>query len=89
MAAFPADVRDAHRHSSQHREELLRSMTSGCFHCCSVFSPQSISEWVDEDASGTGQTAMCPECGIDAVLGDASGFSIEHPFLVKMKGYWF
>jgi len=89
VAAFPSDVREAHRHSSQHREEILRSTSCGCFHCCEAFSPQSIDEWIDEDESGVGQTAMCPQCGVDSVLGDASGFPLERSFLERMKEHWF
>ena len=89
VAAFPPDQREAHRHSSQHREELLRSTTCGCFYCCETFSPQAIQEWIDMDESGVGQTAECPKCGIDSVLGDASGFTIELSFLERMKAHWF
>ena len=74
----------AHKHSSNHRAEILRSSTCGCFYCLSVFSPEAIVRWVDN-----GQTAMCPKCGIDSVLGDASGLQIDRAFLSAMKRTWF
>jgi len=48
-----------------------------------------IEEWVDEDAAGVGQTALCPRCGIDSVIGDQSGYEISASFLAKMHSYWF
>jgi len=85
VAAFPEDVREAHKHAVKHRKEIEASGLCGCFYCISVFKPGEISDWVDE---GEG-TAMCPECGIDAVIGSASGFPITQEFLEKMYKYWF
>jgi len=43
-----------------------------------------ISEWIDD-----GQTALCPKCEIDSVIGTASGFPITHEFLMRMHEHWF
>ncbi len=82
-------MRVAHEHSSQHRDEVLGSAQCGCFYCCQVFQPTRIAEWTDRDASGEGQTALCPSCGIDSVIGDLSGFPISVSFLREMKAHWF
>ena len=89
VASFPDDVRDAHAHSSNHRAELVRSAQCGCFYCCAAFPPSEVLAWVDEDANGEGQTALCPRCGIDSVIGDASGFEIRVAFLETMRKHWF
>jgi hypothetical protein len=78
----------AHEHSSYHREEVVRSETCGCFYCLSVFQPSEIEEWIDEK-DGIGQTAICPKCSIDSVIGSSSGFPITQEFLEKMHQYWF
>jgi hypothetical protein len=78
----------AHKHSSHHRAELERSDTCGCFYCLAIFPTAQISEWTDE-VSGAGTTAICPRCGIDSVIGAASGFPIQLDFLSRMKVYWF
>lgn len=88
VAQLPDDVREAHNHSSNHRAELLDSALCGCFYCCTTFSPQDIEEWTDE-ANGEGQTALCPRCGIDSVLGDRAGFELSSTFLQRMKSFWF
>lgn len=83
----PASVR-AHRHSIHHREEILSSQCCGCFYCCSIFSPTEIDRWTDEWEK-IGQTALCPHCGIDSVVGSESGYPITKEFLNQMKSYWF
>jgi hypothetical protein len=35
------------------------------------------------------RTALCPECRIDSVIGDASSFAITTEFLARMHDYWF
>jgi hypothetical protein len=48
-----------------------------------------IKHWVDEDSNGQGQTARCPRCGIDSVIGDKSDFAITVEFLTEMRAHWF
>ncbi|PCK83081.1 cytoplasmic protein [Rhizobium sophoriradicis] len=75
----------AHKHSARHRQDIETSGRCGCFYCCAVFEPSEIEEWVDADT-----TALCPRCGIDAVLGDASGLPVTaKDFLTRMKSRWF
>jgi len=89
IARFPDDVREAYLHSSNHRREIESSSSCGCFYCTAVFPPKSIVEWVDENSTGIGQTALCPYCGIDSVIGDRSGFTITKEFLPKMRRHLF
>ena len=78
----------AHTHSSSHREEVMRSEVCGCFYCLATFRSDEIRDWIDEK-NGVGQTALCPKCGIDSVIGSESGFPISREFLDKMRQYWF
>jgi hypothetical protein len=79
----------AHGASSRHREHVLQSETCGCFYCLERFPPTEITEWCDEDSASEGQTALCPRCGIDSVIGSASGLPITVEFLQAMKSRWF
>lgn len=72
-----------------HRHELQRSTICGCFYCCGEFEPGDIHAWVDEGEDGVGQTALCPRCGVDSVIGSASGYPITQEFLAQMRAYWF
>ena len=74
----------AHKHCVFHRDEVLASERCGCFYCFAIFSPTEILTWTDED-----QTAFCPTCDIDAVLGSASGYPISAGFLRIMHERWF
>jgi hypothetical protein len=74
----------AHIHASGHRDELSTSAQCGCFFCFRKFAFADITRWTDKN-----QTALCPKCGIDAVLGDASGFPIDDRFLRRMHSHWF
>lgn len=74
----------AHRRCVMHRTELEKSDLCGCFYCMANFSPSKIHKWTDQE-----QTALCPECGIDSVIGSASGFPITKEFLERMHAHWF
>jgi len=74
----------AHEWSGYHRETLRESDICGCFYCLEVFPPGEIEDWTDDD-----DTALCPKCGIDSVIGSVSGYPIEREFLKKMHDHWF
>ena len=82
----------AHRYCGDHREMVEASEWCGCFHCSSLFRRPTIKEWVKE-----GQTALCPNCGIDAIIPDKSGFlfgphdtaMMAIQFLTNMHKRWF
>lgn len=84
----------AHKRSSLHRSEVLSSEICGCFYCQATFPPAEIEDWVDErptdeGISVPGVTALCPKCGIDSVIGSASGLPITPDFLQRMNAHWF
>ena len=78
------DVISAHKFSSQHRAQIQTSEICGCFYCLQMFSPSKIVEWVDSE-----QTALCPKCGIDSVVGSASGEPLTQNFLKEIHDQWF
>jgi hypothetical protein len=81
---------DAHRHSTLHDVEIVSSAICGCFHCGEIYTPAEITDWLDDRIEGKeGRTALCPRCGIDSVIGSASGFPINAAFLEAMRNHWF
>ncbi len=78
------DVVSAHRHCTGNKDELKRSTVCGCFYCRSIYSPDEITDYIDRST-----TALCPRCGIDSVIGDASGLPVTEEFLTRMNRYWF
>jgi len=96
------DVTLAHAHCSSNRSELLKSEICGCFCCLEVFPPSEVVDWIDEDDLSLfrdnvlvrlndkqEQSAICPKCGIDSVIGSRSGYPISIEFLRRMKARWF
>ncbi|MFT4114318.1 hypothetical protein [Silvibacterium sp.] len=81
-----ADHIRAHKHSIENRAEIEASVVCGCFYCMSVYPPSEILDWIEDKEV---QTADCPRCGIDAVIGSASGFPITPEFLNLMNEHWF
>lgn len=78
------DLEAAHKRASHHRAEIFASGVCGCFSCLETFPPSAIAKWTDG-----GQTALCPRCSIDAVIGSGSGIEINADFLRSMKAHWF
>lgn len=78
------DYIEAHKHCGNHRDKLKNDKICGCFYCLSIFSPEEIHQWIDNQ-----QTALCPYCSIDSVIGESSGYPITKEFLEKMRKHWF
>ena len=70
----------AHKHSIFHKSEIMKSDICGCFYCLEIFPPSKIEEWTDQDLNDKEETAMCPKCAIDSVIGSASGFQLQKNF---------
>jgi hypothetical protein len=75
---------DAHKHASKNRAEVQASGRCGCYFCFRTFPPSLITSWIDAD-----QTALCPSCGVDSVLGSNSSHRLDEGFLRKMHLHWF
>lgn len=73
----------AHDQSFRNRPLLADSGECGCFYCLKTFDASEVVMWVHD-----GSTALCPHCGIDAVLSSKT-CSIAPAFLHSMHAYWF
>ncbi len=91
VSDLPEDhwLKVAHKKSIYHRKEIEESILCGCFYCKRIFQAKKIREWVDVSGPVSEQTALCPHCGIDSVIGDASDFNITETFLKEMNEAWF
>jgi hypothetical protein len=76
-----------HRHTRANRMELEASEVCGCIACERIYFPSEIVRWL-EDESGN-ETAVCPHCGVDAVVGSASGIPIMPGVLRRAHERWF
>ncbi|WP_448134578.1 hypothetical protein [Stenotrophomonas rhizophila] len=53
--------------SSLHRKQLLASDVAACYYCFAEFPLGASAAWRDGEQQD--QTALCPQCGVDAVVG--------------------
>ena len=74
---------EAHKHSMHNRPFLTDQTRCGCFHCQQTYAADEITDWADD-----GQTAICPRCGVDAVL-SAHTDPLTADFLAQMHARWF
>lgn len=87
MSSFSNEyLKQAHKACFCNKHAIRESQECGCFYCERVFDASELKEWVKDRAD---DTALCPYCGIDAVIGDASGYELSPDFLNAMYHYWF
>lgn len=79
-------LKKAHQASFKNKESILQSKICGCFSCMKTFPPSEATFRPEMDGQ---ETAWCPYCDTDAVLGEASGYPITKEFLEKMNEDWF
>jgi hypothetical protein len=72
--------------SFDNADSVQASQKCGCFFCEKIFPAVEVTRFMKEK---TGHTALCPYCGIDSVLGDASGIEVSQDFLQRMHKEWF
>lgn len=70
----------ANEFSMKNKKQLEKSETCGCFGCVKLFKPSEVVEYIPGE-----DTAVCPYCGTDAVLGDFSGFPVTEEFMQEMN----
>jgi hypothetical protein len=87
------DLKRLHGHSTLNRHAIESSDQIGCFNCERIWDPLQfhIKKWIDEtDSHGvTNATALCPFCGIDAILAKLSAGKITVQMLDLMHRRWF
>ncbi len=76
----------AHKNCTANCRILSESSRAGCFYCLQIFSPSDITEWIPDAGD---PTALCPHCGIDAVLPESDACPLTPAFLKEMQEYWF
>jgi len=91
-----ADLLAAHRHTTNNWAEIGASTICGCCSCTQIFPPDEIVAWTGLDMTNfedpevvNRQTALCPRCGSESVIGDKSGYPINAQFLTRMSEAWF
>lgn len=83
-----SDSKKSHTQRFRRKKHLQHAKLAGCFHCLSTYRPDFIDEYVDGDG-----VALCPRCGIDAVIPVSYATTITNPIhmtiLKKLKARHF
>ncbi|MBQ4353414.1 MAG: cytoplasmic protein [Clostridia bacterium] len=81
------DLTGAHKACIRNRQALAQDTRCGCFHCLKIFSPHQITDYIREKDGS--ETAKCPYCGVDSVIGAGAGYPLTEEFLLEMHRHWF
>jgi hypothetical protein len=71
-----------HSRASNNEIEILHSKTCSCFFCRQTYSAREVNDWINDKR---GVTAICPECGVDAVIGDGGGEPLSKDVLKELN----
>jgi hypothetical protein len=77
-----SEVKKALKHSINNADEVKASDQAGCFHCLEVFDVSEIEDWTETES---GESAVCPHCDVEAVIGDGAGFPLTEEFLTVLR----
>ena len=77
-----------HHSTYRNEQQIKNSKDCGCFHCKTIFKPEDVTDWCDNDGKGE-RTGRCPNCRMDSVLGDNSGVDITPDLLELMNLQFF
>ena len=75
---------EIYKHSCRNHAELKQSLKCGCFSCGRIFDATEVEDYIDD-----GETALCPYCGVDSVIGDASGIELNPKLLNELNKMYF
>lgn len=77
-------LKAAHMHTSHNRREVEASQFCYCISCRTFFKPEEIESYADK-----GDTAICPYCDCDAVMGEACGIKLTDELLGQLHNKYF
>lgn len=78
------NIREFSEKSIRNKKNIESSLICGCYFCVSIFNSKDIKDWADE-----GETAICPLCGIDAIVPDEKDVSLTKEYLQKIHDLGF
>ena len=84
-------IKQAHKATFANEKQILASDSCTCFYCGHTFNPQAEQKlyWITEPPPKD-KTLQCPMCGLDCLIGSASGFPIhDQAFIFQCTEAWF
>lgn len=84
---FPISIRATIQLATANRGAVQDSRQCGCYGCGAIFCATDVTTWTDAIRKQHPVTALCPRCGVDAVLPDAS-IEVTAELLELLRRYW-
>jgi hypothetical protein len=81
------EIDEPHKYTFKNKDQVQKSNMCCCACCVNKYSAKYVVEYIEE-ANGD-KTAICPKCGVDAVIGDAALSNITDTMLQDMHNKWF
>lgn len=78
------DAEDATTASRLTRSQVEEAARVGCYYCCRVFDAIYVDEFLSEP-----ERAICPYCGVDALLIESSEWPMHPKLLAAIRRYHF
>jgi hypothetical protein len=79
------DIRKAPQIAMHNKSNLMFVRECVCYYCIKAYFVSEIKDWTDRELD----TAICPHCGIDAVLPVHEEKDKDLMNLKKINEYWF
>lgn len=71
-------------HTVNNEIEILQSKKCGCIFCGHTFEAKSIKNWTSVKNKAS---AICPACGMNMIVGDSSGYSINKKWVGEVSSF--
>ncbi|UBZ00898.1 hypothetical protein LDH92_04915 [Bifidobacterium animalis subsp. lactis] len=81
------DENELNSQTAHNRAMVEYSARCGCFHCGGIFAGNEVAQWLQEDDGE--DTALCPYCGVDAVIVGNEQYPVCMMVLSKLYMHWF
>ena len=79
-----SQLKKMHAYSSHNKQLVDTADKCYCFYCKSCMKNSDIKQYADN-----GETALCPQCGIDAIIPDSIEDAVDEGIIFEMNEYWF
>ena len=86
MKLSKTQSRSYHSHTLRNRLEIESSEYCHCIGCCKSYPASLVGDFIKD---GNGETALCPYCGTDAVIGDGCGLELNQDIMSALNKIWF
>lgn len=76
-----------YKHTKDNELDILQSKKCFCLCCFQTYSARTVSEWTND--KNNHMNALCPICGTDAVVGDASGYTLDLATIKELRDTYY